>query len=344
MDNNNNKTLEDVIKQHVHLQAPSKKGWQAVRCHVCNDHTRKGLRGSFKFENGVVDYKCWNCGHSSRYNPEENEYYSKNMLTTLEAFNIPEDEYQAVILNSPAWQHGAKKSTHDNKKVTKIEPRVLKMPPHFYYLKDAAPDDFVAEAAIEYLEGRGVDPNSYPFMLAHKVEDPKLMKLNKWLGRVIMPIYKNNNLIYYIGRALYDAERKYETPATEKDKILFGFDHIFEYTDAPIFVVEGWFDAFAIGGVAVLGNIISEPQRIWLDKSQREKIYIPDRFGDGKRAAEQALDFGWSISTPDIGSDPKDMDEAVQKYGKIYVIKSILENKATRETGAETLLGNYCIS
>ena len=340
MDNNND-NLEDVIKRHVHLQPPGRKGWQATRCLVCNDHTRKGLRGNFKFENGVVDYKCWNCGHTSRYNPLENEYFSKNMLKTLNSFNIPEEEYQAVILNSPAWKDGAKKSTQDNKKVPKIEPRVLEMPKHFYYLKDAAPDDFVADAAREYLEGRGVDPNSYPFMLSHKPDNPRLYK---WLGRVIMPIYKNNNLIYYIGRALYDAERKYETPAADKDKILFGFDKIFEYSDTPILVVEGWFDAFAIDGVAVLGNIISEPQRIWLDKSPREKIYIPDRFGDGKRAAEQALEFGWSISTPDIGSDPKDMDEAVQKYGKLYVIKSILDNKTSDKDAAMTYLGNYCIT
>jgi DNA primase len=160
-----------------------------------------------------------------------------------------------------------------------------------------------------------------------------------------MPIYKNNNLIYYIGRALYDAEKKYETPAVAKERILFGYDKLFDYEDkSPLFVIEGWFDAFAIGGVAILGNVITDAQRQWLDRSPREKIYIPDRFGDGRRAAEQALDFGWSISTPDIGSDSKDMDEAVLKYGKIYVIKTILEHKTSDKDAAMTYLGNYCIS
>ena len=336
-------TLEQIINQYVQLQPKSVKGWQAVRCHVCNDHTRKGLRGAFKFENGTIDYKCWNCGHSSRYDPEVNEYYSKNMLRTLDAFGIPDDAYKEIILSSPAWQNGGNTKKDEARKANvSIEPKAIPMPKHFYYLKDATPDDFVADAAREYLAERGIDHNAYPFMLSHKDANPRL---HKWLGRVIIPIYKNNNLIYYIGRALYDAEKKYETPAISKERILYGFDKLFDYEDkSPLFVIEGWFDAYAIGGVAIMGNIITDAQRQWLDKSPREKIYIPDRFGDGRRAAEQALDFGWSISTPDIGSDSKDMDEAVAKYGKMYVIKTILDHKESDKDAAMTYLGNYCIS
>ena len=334
--------LQEIINRYVHLQPPNPKGWQAVRCHVCNDHTRKGLRAAFKFENGITDYKCFNCGHKSRYDPEVNEYFSKNMLKTLDAFGVPDDEYKEVILSSPAWQHGGKKKEQTRQKTAKIEPKILTQPDCFYYLKDATPDDFVAEAAVEYLEGRGIDPNSYPFMLAHKDPNPHL---HKWLGRVIIPIYKNNNLIYYIGRALYDATKKYETPAVSKECILYGFDKLFDYEDkSPLFVIEGWFDAYAIDGVAVLGNVITESQRQWLDRSPRRKIYIPDRFGDGMRAAQQALEFGWEISTPDIGSDSKDMDEAVNKYGKMYVIKSILDHATSDKDAAMTYLGNYCIS
>lgn len=332
--------LEELIKRHVHLQAPSRKGWQGVRCHVCNDHTKKGLRGAFKFENGDVDYKCWNCGHSSRYNPEVNEYYSKNMLITLEAFGIPDDDYKSLILESPAWKNGAKEKSDDNKKVIKIEPKVLEMPEHFYYLKDAMDEDFVADAAREYLESRGVDPKSYPFMLSHKAENERL---HKWLGRVIIPIYKNNKLVYYIGRALYDAVKKYETPALTKDNIIFGFDKLFDYDDkSPLLIVEGWFDADAIDGIALLGNIITEPQAIWLGKSPRKKVYIPDKFGDGKHAAQQALKLGWSIALPEVGSDGKDMSDAVLKYGKMYVLKTIHDNTIDDPEIAEPLLNDYC--
>jgi len=333
-------TLEQIIKQYVQLQSPNHKGWEAVRCHVCNDHTHKGLRGAFLFDGSKVVYKCWNCGHMSVYDPYEHEYMPKKMIRTLEAFGVPTDEWQQVILSSPAYQHGAREHEHEKSTLIDIEPKEIKMPDFFYFLKDATPDDYVADAAREYLiDERAVNPDDYPFMLARKAENPKL---HKWLGRVIIPIYKNNKLIFYTGRALYDATKKYETPATPKERILYGFDRLFEHTEAPLIVVEGWFDGYAVDGVATLGNVITSYQHQWLDRSRREKIYIPDKFGDGKRAAEQALDFGWSISTPDIGSDCKDMSDAVKKYGKMYVMKSIMEKKTSDKDEAFIQLGHYC--
>jgi len=333
--------LEQIIRQYVQLQTPNHKGWHAVRCLVCNDHTLKGLRGAFLFDNDKVVYKCWNCGHTSVYDPYEHEYMPKKMIKTLESFGIPADEWQQVILTSHAYITGARKSNNKTSKFTSIEPKELKLPEIFYLLKDAKPDDYVADAAREYLrDERGVDPDSYPFMLSTKAENPKL---HKWLGRVIMPIYKNNKLIYYVGRALYDAAKKYETPASPKERVLYGFDRLFEHVESPLLIAEGWFDGYAIDGVATLGNVITPYQEQWLNRSSREKICIPDKFGDGKRPAEQALEFGWSISTPDIGSNCKDMSDAVKKYGKMYVLKSIIENKATGFE-AITQLGNYCDS
>jgi len=332
-------TLEQIIIQYVQLQAPNPKGWRAVRCQVCNDHTRKGLRGAFLFDNDTVVYKCWNCGHLAKYCSYEHEYMPKNMVRVLEDFGIPTDEWQQVILSSPAYVNGGTKSHNKQTTQDNIEPKEISMPAHFYFLKDAAADDAIAQEARDYLiNERGIRPEDYPFMLSTKADNPKL---HKWLGRVIMPIFKNNKLIYYVGRALYDAPKKYETPATPKEKILYGFDRLFDYTEAPLLVVEGWFDAYAVDGVATLGNVITAYQAQWLNRSKREKIYIPDKFGDGRRAAEQALHHGWSISTPDIGSNCKDMDDAVRKYGKLYVMKTIMDNKATGNT-AMVQLRNYC--
>lgn len=332
------KTLEQIIKQYVQLQPPNPKGWQAVRCHVCNDHTRKGLRGAFLFDGDTTVYKCWNCGHIAKYDPYEHEYMTKNMITVLNAFNVPETEWKSIILESPAYQNGGKQKDR-KKELASIEPKEVPMPSFFYFLKTASADDEIAKEARDYLiTERGVNPDDYPFMLATKAENPRL---HKWLGRIIMPIFKNEKLIFYIGRALYDAPKKYETPATPKEKVLYGFDRLFEHTQAPLLVVEGWFDGFAIDGVATLGNVITPYQIEWLNRSPRDKIYIPDKFGDGKHAANQALREGWHISTPDIGDNCKDMSDAVKKYGKMYVMKSIIENKATGFM-ATARLQNYC--
>jgi len=331
-------TLEQIIKQYVQLQSPNHKGWQAVRCHVCNDHTRKGLRGAFLFDGDKTIYKCWNCNHTAIYDPYENEIMPKNMIKVLNDFHVPETEWQPIILESPAYRHGGKKKEY-KRELDNIEPKEVIMPNFFYFLNTADPDDEMAQEARKYLiDDRKVNPDDYPFMLARKADNPKL---HKWLGRVIMPIFKNEKLIFYIGRAMYDATKKYETPATPKEKVLFGFDRLFEHVPAPLLVVEGWFDAFAIDGVATLGNVITPYQIEWLNRSKRDKIYIPDKFGNGKRAAEQALEEGWYISTPDIGENCKDMDDAVKKYGKMYVLKSIMDNKAT-DYLAKARLQNYC--
>ncbi len=332
-------TLEQIIKQYVQLQPPNPKGWQAVRCHVCNDHTRKGLRGAFLFDGDVAVYKCWNCGHLAKYDPYEHEYMPKKMIIVLNNFNVPDTEWKTIILESPAYQTGGKKKDR-KKELSCIEPKEVAMPSFFYQLRTAPVGDEIASEAREYLiSERGVNPDDYPFMLAHKASHPRL---HKWLGRVIIPIFKNEKLIFYIGRALYDATKKYETPATPKEKVLYGFDRLFEHTSTPLLIVEGWFDGYAIDGVATLGNVITPYQIEWLNRSRREKIYIPDKFGDGMPAAVQALKQGWYISTPDIGANCKDMSEAVKKYGKMYVLKSIIEKKVKGDM-AEQLLANYCV-
>ncbi len=332
-------TLQQIITQYISLTLSNAKGWQRVQCRVCNDHTRKGLRGSFLFDDNTVVYKCFNCGIKAKYNPTEHESISKNMRRVLDAFGIPESDYQQVIFSSSAFINGSQKPSPAPIKLDNIEPTILDLPENFYFLKDAPPDDAMALEARTYLiEDRGIDPDGYSFMLAG---NHKNKHLNKWIGRVIIPIYKNNKLIYYTGRAMYDTHQRYETPAEPKEKILYGFDSLFTHTSDPLLIVEGWFDAFAINGVATFGNIISKFQAEWLNRSQRPKIYIPDKQGDGQLPAQQALDFGWEISTPDIGSNCKDMDDAVKKYGRFFVIKSILDNRATGHS-AKVKLAEYC--
>ena len=126
----------------------------------------------------------------------------------------------------------------------------------------------------------------------------------------------------------------------ERDKILFGFEHLFSHIDTPLYVVEGFFDAFKINGVAVFGNKMTETQTEWLNRSPRQKVVIPDRKGDGHILAEQALSLDWSVATPDIG-ECKDVDEAITRYGKLYVIRAIVDQTHTGFF-AKTAVRLYC--
>lgn len=332
-------TLEQVIRQYIPLPAhPSSKGWYSILCKVCNDHGHKGDRAAFMFDGDNVAYHCFNCGPgmNTKYEPHEDTRVSKKMKTVLEAFGVPDEEWQKVQLSAMA--HRGEATKEEEKKIVSIEPKEIALPDHFYLLENAKETDKWAEIARYYLEERGVDPKSYPFMMS-SVRKTDIGA--KWAKRVIIPIYKDKKLVFYQGRALVEMTKKYESPATPKDRVLYGYDRILDYNStAPLYIVEGWFDAEAVDGVAVLGNELSEAHIAWINRSRRQIVYVPDKVGDGHRNAEVALKSGWKISTPDVGHC-KDMSAAVEHYGKLYVLKE-LADKTAEGFAAEVQLGLYC--
>ena len=44
------KTLEDIIREHIPLGRQDNNGWYPLRCQVCNDHSP---RGGFNFSGWV---------------------------------------------------------------------------------------------------------------------------------------------------------------------------------------------------------------------------------------------------------------------------------------------------
>jgi hypothetical protein len=335
-------TLEQLIRQYVHLPpVASGTGWYPV-VHTQCDHGKKGPRAGFKFENNTVAFHCFNCGLAAVYDPthkgrEGQLLLSPKMEQVLTDFNVPQSEWNRVLFSSFQLKHsGQLPEQHEHK--IQIEPIELPLPETFYPLADA--DDKWAEIARYYLADlRGIDPDGYPFMLSKRTDIPHL---KKWFGRVIIPIYKDNKLIFYIGRDLTEkAVKKYESPAVSRDRVIYGFDKLFANTSQPLYVVEGWFDAYAVDGVAVLGNEISQSKINWLNRSPRKKVYVPDQFGDGIRGAEQAVEAGWSISTPEIG-DCKDLSDAVQKYGKLYVLQTLASQTSTSEFDAKVKMNIFC--
>jgi DNA primase len=332
-------TLENVIRQYVHLEPPTNKGWCAVLCKVCNDRGHKGKRAAFRFEGENVAYHCFNCGIKPTYDPERHDIMPKEMKKVLRDFGIPDEEWQQVIFNNMTVERKERKKKHIAE-LKSIEPDEIPLPKEFYLLSNAKQNDNWAIIATDYLlENRKLDPTSYPFMLSHFTNLPHL---KKWMGRLIIPIYKDKKLIYYMGRDLTGSKiKKYESPTIPKNKILFGYEKLFIQTDEPLYVVEGIFDAMSINnGIAINGRTLTTQQYAHLNRSPRKKIYIPDRFGNGDEGALQALSFGWEVSFPDIGGC-KDMNEAVKKYGKLYVMKTLIDNTLSN-VAAETRIGIYC--
>jgi hypothetical protein len=261
----------------------------------------------------------------------------QKMETVLTAFNIKRVDWQPVLFAALANAQNPMSITAAV--AASIEPDEIQFPPFFTPLTDDKSNEW-AQYAIEYLrDDRGIDWKEHPYLVTGKTSHPDSIK---WYGRLILPIYKNNKLIFYQGRDLTDLHiKKYLNPPIARDNVLSGFERIVDNTDDPLYIVEGWFDAYHLQGVAVFSNKMTPNQIKWINQSRRLKVVIPDKFGDGHLLAKQAIDLGWSISTPFMDSNAKDVNEGIMRYGQLYTSKAI-KDQTCGGFEALTRIGIYC--
>lgn len=305
--------MKKIIEKYIDLPVmPNAKGWYSLKCNVCHDYK---VRAGFNFTDDNVSYHCFNCNHKAFYfnNSKVNEDFKKVLI----AFNIPEDEllklsFIALTVDKPQY----KKIIKNDNPLVEIE-----FPKSFYKI---IPDgsDKLSNIALEYLKSRGII-NNYNFYLSkgNTTQDEKL-----WHNRLIIPYYREDKLIFFQGRTLVNANRRYINATVDNDGvILYGYQNLHALHSEPLIIVEGFFDAYHLNGIAIVGNNLTDKKIKVINESKRRKIYVPDRFGNGKEPALKAIDAGWEVSVPDCGNC-KDLNEAIMKYGLLYVKKSLLDN------------------
>lgn len=314
--------VEQIVRQYCILpNKPAPSGWYAVRCLVCNDHKHK-KRGGWKFDGNKASYHCFNCSTAVSYD-EESGFVSDDLKKVLDAVGVPDTVITELKFDSFKRYKESKfggEARRSQFSTNEIKP--IQLPKHFYRLIQDE-DDVWSQIAQEYLLDRGIDIDDYKFYLSRGGDKTE----NKWKGRLIIPYYNNDNLIFYHGRDLTgkSALKYLGTEAVSKASVMYGLDQLHTNRDQPLFVVEGFFDAFHIKGVAVFGNEMSEHQIALLNSSSRQKVIIPDRRGNGHLLALKGLEMGWNVSNLPFDYC-KDVNEAVQQYGLLYVFKSIMDN------------------
>jgi hypothetical protein len=317
-------SLVDIIRQYVSPLNSNGNGWYATRCLVCNDHapgtaTFKGYRGNFHLEGEIVGYNCYNCNHVAKYDPSEYKSLSKNMREVIEGFNIPEEVIRELVMGNYNRDR-----TDDQTLVKKssftIHPSVIELPDTFYKLTDATQNDKFAMLATHHLKNeRGMTPQDYEFYLCSD-------KTSLMYGRLIIPLFKDNQPVYYDGMALLpSATKKYITGKGKKNAILYNYEAVQTFGKMPLFVLEGFFDAFKVGGVALLGRKLTEHHEYWLKKTNRRVIFIPDATGDSDQLGQQMLDAGFEVSLPDFGHC-KDVCDAFKKYDRLTITAQLMNN------------------
>jgi hypothetical protein len=184
------------------------------------------------------------------------------------------------------------------------------------YLPDVAED---LGKIIEYIFSRKMELEWYNWMWSPAAG---------YIDRVIIPFYQDNKIVGYTARKVTEGKPKYLAHGQP--------GYVFNLTGQArerkyVILVEGQFDAIAIDGCAVSHNDPNETQIMRLNALGKEVIVVPDRDKPGAKMLKAAIDNGWSASLPPWGDDVKDVADAVKRYGRLYVLATILHYRTNNQ-------------
>ena len=300
----------------------SPSGWISFNAPCCHHRghahdTRK--RAGVMFSDGVV-YNCFNCKYTASWQPGRTltEKF-KNLCRWLGA---ADDEINSMIFEALKTESAEYKPEAYVEKVKFTE---KELPEGARPLVDWLDVELTADEeeklikVVEYVANRGFDPTSKRFYWTPEAG---------YADRVILPYLFEGKIVGNTARKVRLGAPKYIS-----DQHPFFVFNVDEQVDENkyVFVVEGQFDAYSVDGVGLLTNEINEQQARIINALGKEVIVIPDQDKAGLLLIKQAVDYDWSVAFPTWEDDVKDTAEAVQRYGKLFVIVDAIK---TAQKGA----------
>lgn len=310
------KTLASIIQERVTLGAVSPTGFYNLRCPVCNDHSE---RGGFKFDGDTTGYSCWNCNSKFKYE-EGSGKLSKNAKDILEAFGITRE-----ILREMTSSIFLKQSVEGNEVSIEAVTKLKLNTPEVAFPDRCRPllsdgHEGLQEPILEYLLSRKIDPLEHTFYFSL---DPKMLR------RVIIPFWRNGTLIYWQARSIDDGVKpRYRNCEVSKDAVLYGYDQLHSYEQAPLFCTEGVFDAIPLDGLCILGSSLNAAKIEILKRTKRRLIFIIDRDHTGGELGKAVLREGWELTFVDLRA--RDVNDSIVKFGLPFTAYSLLKNATTK--------------
>ena len=326
-------TIQDTVLSHLPAKRrANSKGWHVFNA-VCCQHNgesqdKRGRGGVITTPDGGVSYHCFNCQFKAGYYPGHQLSYKFRKL--LRWLNI--DDGEILQLSVEAMREAQRQELlglvkpEVKKEELKVEFKTYSLPDEavsflglleFYELANTHeyPKGFVD--SVEYVDKRKIDLRKYDFYWTSDIKN----RMNK---RVIIPFSWKNEVIGYTARATNDEiQPKYYNQ--------FDAGYVFNIDKQErdwkfVIVCEGVFDALSIDAVAVLKADVTQQQVDIIEDLDREIIVVPDWNKTGQNLIDIALNNGWSVSFPVWAETCTDINEAVVKYGKLFVLKTIVDS------------------
>jgi hypothetical protein len=301
----------DIVQYLPAKKKLTPSGWYSFNAPCCahNGQTAdRRQRGGLKITNESFSFHCFNCNYTASFILGRAVSFKARRL--LGWLGVPDNEIEHLTLESLRHRsvHGLindRQQTLNTLQGIEFEEREL---PAFSEL-------LTPELDLErwqYVQARGI-PEHFPIMTI----------LNKNVRpNVIVPFTYNDRIVGHTSRYLDDRKPKYLSDV--QPGYVFGIDQQQAHWQSVI-VTEGIFDALSIDGVAVMHSEISDAQARLIRSLGRQVIVVPDQDQSGLGLIDRAVELGWSVSIPNW-PDCKDVNDAVQKYGRLATVLSIVEN------------------
>ena len=306
----------------------SQSGWQSFNA-VCCSHRGESAdtrqRGGVMTQpDGAVSYHCFNCKFKTGYQPGRPLGFK--FRRWLKWLGADDAEINRLVIEALRVKDLVQPESQEPEPID-IDFEARQLPSEaksfmaladFYELNEWRDVPTAYKDSVAYVHSRNIDMQRYEFYWTPEVE-------HKLSHRVIVPFYYKRNIVGWTARALNSGIKpKYHSD--HPSNFVFNLDQQ-HYDNKFVIVCEGVFDALAVDGVAVLGADITDTQAELIESLGREIIVVPDWDSAGSKLIDRAVEYGWAVSFPVWREQAKDISEAVTKYGKLYVLKDILNNK-----------------
>ena len=275
--------VTQFVYENFEKVSPSKGGTHFhTRCPLCGDSKKSLSKKRFHLDwnNGKMRYHCFNCDRSGG-------------IVKLYCLIKGVGEDKAIDDLGLVKKYNPERFKRFLSKKAKIHTteKAKNFTNHNWILDDCAADDLKVDSMFydkwvsilkTFRDDRKI-PADYKLYYAYK---------GVYKDRIIVPIYKGNDIIYFQGRRLPGSsmEPKYRNPSTQKEIAILNREKFNK--DRSIIVTEGLVDAFMIGdqGTTCLGKEMSEDFiKILFGLTKRDIILAYDNDREGIRSLRKFM-------------------------------------------------------
>lgn len=323
--------LKQLIQEHLSGLKRTPSGWLKHNCPLCihRGHTpdHKERFGVLYSVDGTIALNCFNCGFSTSWS--QGLLLGKKMSFFLSTIGVPQQDIDKLRFEAFREQHNVINPNitltgNITKKWTPVD-MLADLPDcysiRFWLENDCEENDFLQ--VVNYALGRNILDIDRMYWTPHKEF--------LYHKRVVVPFTYKGQIVGWTGRLIATAKNVPKYHNNMPPSFIMGLDEQLDYDRKYHIISEGVFDAMVSGGVGVLHNKINSDQAALISNLHGEKVLVPDRDSSGDELVHIAKENKWSVSFPNWGRDPegnviKDIAHAVQVYGHVLTLQSIIEN------------------